>query len=287
MRPADTSRRSYGESGIAAHRAVPWRAVAAIAVLGPAPVVAAEPAPAFSLVVNAALGVFNPAMAARYELRQLSPTIALHFFDAELPGPTALIQAGIHGDEIAGVHALEEMLEAGFEPDAGRLLVIPVMNPPAYRARQRAAPGGLDLNRCFPGDATSEQRESRLARQYMDLVQQEQPDLMATLHESMKRFHPQIPASFGQTIVYGVDPMPPIVGKVVERLNQSLENPYELWASHYYPVSTSSTEVIVDATGCTGVCVETWKGFDEARRVQMQKDVVVALLEELGVLSPR
>jgi hypothetical protein len=123
-------------------------------------------------------------------LHHFTPTLAVHVFDAAEPGPTALIQAGIHGDEIAGVHALQELLEEGIRPTRGRLIVIPVMNPPAYRARQRCAPGGLDLNRCFPGDADAPERERRLARRFMDLVLAERPALMATLHESPQALRP-------------------------------------------------------------------------------------------------
>ncbi|MCC6623713.1 MAG: succinylglutamate desuccinylase/aspartoacylase family protein [Deltaproteobacteria bacterium] len=211
----------------------------------------------------------------------LAPTIPVHVIDTGVAGPTVLVQAGIHGDEIAGVHALEELLEEGVRPERGRLIVIPCMNPPAYRARLRAAPGGLDLNRCFPGDAAAPERERRLARALMDLVEGERPAVMATLHESWKRFHPDIPVSFGQTIVYGVEPRPPIVDALVAHMNASLEGPYEKWAPHYYPVATSSTEVIVDAIGpasIVGLCIETWMGFELARRVAMQKEVVRFLL---------
>jgi hypothetical protein len=222
-------------------------------------------------------------MSTRSSTRLLSPTIVLHTLLGTRPGPTALVQAGIHGDEIAGVHALEEMLEAGFLPDAGRLLIIPVMNPAAYRARQRIAPGGLDLNRCFPGDANAPEIERRMARMFMDLIEQEKPELVLTLHESMKRYHPEIPVSFGQTLVYGVKPMPEIAGKVVQRMNEKLENPYERWDSHYFPVATSSTEVIVEKMGCIGVCVETWQGFELPRRVAMQRQVVGLFLQEMGL----
>ena len=95
-------------------------------------------------------------------VHQLHPTIHVHVLEGSRSGPTALVQAGIHGDEIAGVHALSELLEEGIRPESGRLLVVPVMNPRAYRARQRAAPGGLDMNRCFPGDAASDALEQRL-----------------------------------------------------------------------------------------------------------------------------
>jgi hypothetical protein len=216
-------------------------------------------------------------------VHHLTPTLPVFVYDASDPGPTAIVQAGIHGNEVAGVHALAEMLEEGMAPRRGRLIVIPVMNPPAYRARLRARPGGLDMNRCFPGDESGEHAEQRLAKRFMDLVLAERPALVATLHESMKRYHPEIPQSFGQTIVYGVEPMPELLSGVIDRLNEQLVSPYERWAPHCYPVATSSTEVIVEAVGCTGVCVETWEAFEEPRRIEMQRLAVTALLDAVGV----
>ena len=135
-----------------------------------------------------------------------------------------------------------------------------------------------------PGEAESAHREIRLARQFMDLVLDEQPALVATIHESTKRFHPDVPPSFGQTIVYGVKPVPPLAVQVVEQLNQELEHPYEVWATHYYPVETSSTERIVEAVGCIGLCIETWMGFAEERRIVMQRRVVELLLAGIGIV---
>jgi hypothetical protein len=210
------------------------------------------------------------------------PMLPLHVFDAPEPGPTALVQAGIHGDEVAGVHALAELLEEGLRPTHGRLVVVPVMNPPAYRARERKAPGGLDLNRCFPGDANAAERESRLARRFMDLVLDERPAIVVTLHESQKRYDPAVVPSFGQSIVYGVDPRPAIVDRTIDALNAEA-SAEEHWSPLYYPVATSSTEVIVEATGCVGLCIETWMGFPERRRIEMQRRVVELLLADIGV----
>lgn len=213
------------------------------------------------------------------------PTVSVHVFEGAKPGRTAVVQAGIHGNEIAGVHALSELLEAGLSLKSGRLLIIPVMNPGAYRARQRTALDGLDMNRCFPGNGDDLAIENRLAAMFMRLVETEQPALVMTLHESWKRYHPEAPISFGQTIVYGVKPMPPIVQTVVDRMNETKQLAYELWAPHFYPVSTSSTEVIVDRVGCVGVCVETWMGFEEPRRIEMQKQTVRHFLEELAIID--
>jgi len=223
-------------------------------------------------------------MSGSHRVEHILPTLPMHIFESTKSGPTVVVQAGIHGDEIAGVHALEELLEEGVSIASGTLYLIPVMNPGAYRARQRCAPGGLDLNRSFPGDAGAEAVESRLARTFMDLMERERPALVLTLHESWKRYHPDVPQSFAQTLIYGVKPMPQVVGRVVDTLNQALEHPYELWASHYYPVDTSSTEVIVEAIGCVGVCAETWMGFELSRRVQMQKALTRAFLKEFNIL---
>ena len=121
----------------------------------------------------------------------------------------------------------------------------------------------------------------------MALVRAEQPALMATLHESKKRYDPAVSPSFGQTLVYGVDPCPPLFEEVVEKLNAHRLSDEEAWATQYYPVATSSTEVLVDDVGCLGVCVETWMGFDERRRIDMQREVVMRLLEGIGVVDPR
>ena len=214
----------------------------------------------------------------------LSPTLPVHVFDAEQEGPTAIIEAGIHGDEIAGVHALEELLEEGIQPRRGRLIITPRMNPAACRSRQRARPGGADMNRCFPGAPDAEEPEKRMAHRMLNIMREEAPVLVATLHESQKRFHPEIPVSFGQTVVYGVKPMPPVVAEVCEAMNQTLQHPYEKWAPHYFPVDTSSTEVIVEAVGCVGLCIETWMGFDERRRIDMQRQVVKLLLQHFHIL---
>ncbi|MBL4683211.1 MAG: succinylglutamate desuccinylase/aspartoacylase family protein [Nannocystaceae bacterium] len=212
-----------------------------------------------------------------------SPTLPIHVFKARAEGPTAVVQAGIHGDEVAGVHALEELLEEEVRPSHGTLIVVPVMNPPAYRARLRMPIGGLDLNRCFPGDADAPERELRLARRFMDLMLDERPVLCLTLHESKKRFRPDIVPSFGQTLVYGVEPRPPVVDRVLSRLNERFTEDEESFDPLHYPVSTSSTEVTVQAVGCVGLCFETWMGFDEGRRIKMHKAVVELLLDDVGV----
>lgn len=70
-------------------------------------------------------------------------------------GPTLLATAGIHGDEYEGQMAL---LRAARELDParlfGRVILVPVANPPAAEAGRRTSPiDGGNLARCFPGRA--------------------------------------------------------------------------------------------------------------------------------------
>lgn len=68
-------------------------------------------------------------------------------------GPTALFTGGNHGDEYEGPLALHGLAaELNAEAINGRLIVIPSMNHPAFRAGTRTSP--LDqgnMNRAFPG----------------------------------------------------------------------------------------------------------------------------------------
>ena len=70
------------------------------------------------------------------------------------PGPTALLVAGVHGDEFEGPVALSQLIEET-TPDQleGRLIIVPAFNCPAVLASRRTSPlDNRNLNRAFPGD---------------------------------------------------------------------------------------------------------------------------------------
>ena len=67
-------------------------------------------------------------------------------------GPTVLVLAGNHGDEYEGqVAALRLLQELEPEQVSGRVIVIPVLSPPASKANTRNWPSGANFNRSFPG----------------------------------------------------------------------------------------------------------------------------------------
>lgn len=68
-------------------------------------------------------------------------------------GSTALLTGGNHGDEYEGPIALQE-LAATLRPGdiTGRVIVLPMMNLPAFAAGRRCSPiDGGNMNRSFPG----------------------------------------------------------------------------------------------------------------------------------------
>ena len=70
------------------------------------------------------------------------------------PGPTVLITAGIHGDEINGVEIVRQIIAKGInKPKTGTIICVPVINVFGFLNMDRLFPDGRDLNRVFPGSA--------------------------------------------------------------------------------------------------------------------------------------
>ncbi|WP_439151011.1 succinylglutamate desuccinylase/aspartoacylase family protein [Winogradskyella sp.] len=68
------------------------------------------------------------------------------------PGPTVLITAGIHGDEVNGVEIVRQIIAKGInKPKKGTIICVPVINVFGFIHMDREFPDGRDLNRMFPG----------------------------------------------------------------------------------------------------------------------------------------
>ncbi len=71
---------------------------------------------------------------------------------AAIPGPTLLITAAIHGDEINGVEIIRQLIARKInKPKRGTIICIPILNVFGFINTERAFPDGRDLNRSFPG----------------------------------------------------------------------------------------------------------------------------------------
>ncbi|MBI1386573.1 MAG: succinylglutamate desuccinylase [Rhizobiales bacterium] len=102
------------------------------------------------------------------------------------PGPSALLVAGVHGDEFEGPAALMRLAHA-LEPDEvdGRIVILPALNMPAVERSSRVSPlDGVNLNRAFPGDRDG--GPSAMLAHYVEAVLMPGCDLVVDLHSGGK-----------------------------------------------------------------------------------------------------
>lgn len=80
--------------------------------------------------------------------------IQLHVRRALEDGPVVFVTAALHGDEINGCGAIRQLIQdTDFELLRGTLILVPVLNLPAFDRHSRYLPDRRDLNRSFPGSA--------------------------------------------------------------------------------------------------------------------------------------
>jgi hypothetical protein len=100
-------------------------------------------------------------------------------------GPTVVITAGVHGDEPAGAAAAEQIRH--WPIVCGKLVVLPLANPPALAARTRTIPGAAapqnNLNRNFPKTGQPGPPVGDQAEAIWQWLQVLQPDWVVDLHE--------------------------------------------------------------------------------------------------------
>lgn len=113
----------------------------------------------------------------------------VHVLEGAQSGPTAMISAIVHGNELCGAIILDELLRCGFRPLKGRLLLA-FMNVSAYesfscRNPERARYADEDFNRVWTEDrldGTEDNTELRRAREVRPLLRD--VDYLLDLHST-------------------------------------------------------------------------------------------------------
>ena len=94
----------------------------------------------------------------------------VRIFHGKHTGPTLLVCAAIHGDELNGIEAIRRLTQ---ELDAthlsGTIIAVPIVNQLGFIQRTRYLPDRRDLNRVFPGSETGS-LASRIAMNFTDLI---------------------------------------------------------------------------------------------------------------------
>lgn len=92
-------------------------------------------------------------------------TIQAHVIRSPYPGPTLLLLAGMHGDEINGIEIVRRAVSGGVldHLTSGSVIAITLLNVYGFINFSRDVMEGKDVNRSFPG-TTSGSMASRVAR---------------------------------------------------------------------------------------------------------------------------
>ena len=99
-----------------------------------------------------------------------SVNMPVHVVHGRKSGPTLLVCAAIHGDEINGVEIIRRLLSHKIiNRCRGTLIAIPVVNVYGFVSKSRYLPDRRDLNRSFPGSQTGSMA-SRLANVVMTQI---------------------------------------------------------------------------------------------------------------------
>ena len=99
-------------------------------------------------------------------------------------GPTLLLNAAVHGNEVVGVEVLRTIVDR-IDPGAlsGNLIAVPIVNPMAFNSGQRWDPyDNLDMNRIFPGDPDGTMTE-RIAHRFFTVFAKN-ADYILDLHSA-------------------------------------------------------------------------------------------------------
>ncbi|SDX76127.1 succinylglutamate desuccinylase/aspartoacylase family protein [Hymenobacter psychrophilus] len=93
--------------------------------------------------------------------------IPVHVFRAVEPGPTVLLMAGMHGDEVNGIETIRRLIRRDLlRPLRGTIIAIPILNIYGFLNFSREVPDGKDVNRSFPGNPRGS-LASRVAHRFM------------------------------------------------------------------------------------------------------------------------
>lgn len=94
----------------------------------------------------------NVQLAVGESYSSMAVQIQIHIRRGLEDGPVVFVTAALHGDEINGCGAVRQLIQDNnFQLLRGAVVLVPVLNLPAFERHSRYLPDRRDLNRSFPG----------------------------------------------------------------------------------------------------------------------------------------
>nr|WP_145163919.1 succinylglutamate desuccinylase/aspartoacylase family protein [Paenibacillus terrae] len=209
----------------------------------------------------------------------------LHLFHGELPGPTVMIVAGIHGKEVGSIRAAQKLVKQLRNQEltiiSGSLIVVPVANQPAFKKRVRGTP---DLNRTFPR-GQNRKATQEMSRALFSIMQKYKPAWYLDLHEA-NGLSSKSKDVLGQTLITNPgNASIPIVRKIIKQMNGIVTRPSHRFHIRLHKLKGSSRTAAAERIYANAVTVETCWSLKMNTRIEYQMQVVQHFLREAGLMK--
>lgn len=199
--------------------------------------------------------------------------------------PTIMIVAGTHGNEKAGIQAMENLLKDNLHIERGTLIIIPKANILACEENVRCFPPEIDLNRVYPGNPQGNSVE-KLASEIFSLMKRYDIGLLIDLHESIE-FYKKNPKNYGQTVVIDSDDdcLFELSSFIVEEMNKGINKDSNKYQVLVDPVKGSTAYCAYHQIGIPALTFETCRKLPLSFRIEEQIKFVKIILSKWNMLA--
>jgi hypothetical protein len=200
--------------------------------------------------------------------------------------PKILIDACIHGDEVAGSYACDSVMRH-INVLEGTVAFVPIVNIKAFQQNVRGV--NVDLNQVFPGDKNGTIYEDKLAYDFMNFVDDFRPDYVINLHEAWTKFNENVyikhnDKSFGQTFITNSETFSDFLTRSNVNVNKQISNPETKFRIQYFPYKPNhSMDNIIEKLKIPSYTVETLRTLPLEERIYYHILCILTFIEESGV----
>jgi predicted deacylase len=203
---------------------------------------------------------------------------------SELDGPSVVVTANLHGDEVTGVatvHAIVERLPTALL--RGRIALYPSLNPKGLERGSRAVPGDPDdPNRNFPGNprGTPSQQHAHAVWQSLDA---HKPQFAIDLHADAVA---AIPYALVDRVLSGYPQLFDRCRQLASSSGLTVVHEYPAPQYHAFGLARSFTGAITNGMGIPAVTLEVGpRRTIDPCAVTTTVDAVMSMLGHIGVCS--
>jgi len=200
--------------------------------------------------------------------------------------PKILIDACIHGDEVAGAYACDSVMKY-INVLEGTVAFVPKVNLQAFQQNVRGV--NVDLNQVFPGNKNGSIYEEKLAYDFMNFIDQFRPDYVINLHEAWTKFNENVyikhnDKSFGQTFITNSETFSDFLKRSNINVNKQISNPDTKFRIQYFPCKPNhSMDNIIEKLKIPSYTVETLRILPLEERIYYHIICILTFIDESGI----